>query len=103
MLPVLNWSAARASDVVVHVLGEWAGQISELSKDDRPRLFCNTRHLQIASLSSTSARIEWVGEQRQPKDGAAIQEFTSLGSSEEFDIVALAVGFGPERNRQLSY
>jgi NAD(P)-binding Rossmann-like domain len=49
-LPVLNWTAARASDVVVQVLGEWKRVVKEHRETSLPSpdLFCNSRHLQIS-------------------------------------------------------
>lgn len=95
MLPVLNWTAARSSDVVVQVLGEWAS-IAKEKKD--LRLFCNTRHLQItqSSTSQKQARIEWVGEERHPTDGRTLSEGSAQGESELYDAVILSVGFGLE-------
>ncbi|MEF3132215.1 FAD-dependent oxidoreductase [Rhizobium sp. 268] len=45
-LPLLNWTAARASDVVVQVLGQWRSLVDGPS-GKRIKLYCNTRHLQI--------------------------------------------------------
>jgi hypothetical protein len=44
-----------------------------------------------------------VGEQREFRDGTSKPDLSSVGSSEEFDIVVLAIGFGPEKENQLSY
>lgn len=103
MLPVLNWTAARSSDVVVQVLGEWSRVLEEwdASADERDavHLFCNTRHLQLTACSDDRqrARIEWVGEKRNVADGTIHDaEGTARGSSETFDAVILAVGFGLE-------
>lgn len=109
MLPILNWTAARASDVVVQVMREW-----QKTLDDAPEalkgnlaLYCNTRHLQVhlATGNSRNLRIEWVGERRSPSDGVSLQNGMSVatGGSQEFDIVILAVGFGLERDQALSY
>ena len=102
MLPVHNWLAARASDVVVQVLSQWrktADQKSDLC------LFCNTRHLQIHELSSRpeALMIEWVGEERNAVDGRTKEPWHAVGSSESFDVVILAVGFGLERDGASSY
>jgi hypothetical protein len=99
MLPVLNWTAARSSDVVVQVLGEWA-QIVE--KRDSIHLFCNTRHLQLTQCADEPhrARIEWVGEKRRASDGTIREsEGSARGLSETFDAVVLAVGFGLEASK----
>jgi hypothetical protein len=69
MLPVLNWTAARASDVAVQILAEW----KRLSSPARERisLFCNSRHLQVHEVRAglSSLWIEWVGEERDATDG----------------------------------
>jgi hypothetical protein len=97
MLPILNWTAGRASDVVVQVLAEWK----------KPTLFCNTRHLQIQECESGSKqlKLEWVGEERTPADGTTTKYNAprSAGRSEKFDLVILTIGFGVERDGALSY
>lgn len=98
MLPVLNWTAARSSDVVVQVLGEWA----QVASDNSIRLFCNTRHLQLARCRDHSdrARVEWVGEERNAADGTVRDANGSAkGLAETFDAVVLAVGFGLEAGK----
>jgi hypothetical protein len=106
MLPVLNWSAARASDVVVQVLGEWR-RIVERGGPEGVSLYCNARHLQIheAPGSTKKLRLEWVGEERDPTDGTALPEKVgaATGRSQDFDLVILAIGFGLERDGALSY
>jgi hypothetical protein len=98
MLPVLNWTAARSSDVVVQVLSEWRQVIQ--NKQNKLKLFCNARHVQVARCQDRTdkARLEWVGEERTPEDGTILSsgEVTN-GSAETFDIVVLAVGFGMEK------
>ncbi len=85
MLPVLNWTAARASDVVVQILTEWKN-IS--AHEPKPSLFCNARHLQIYEVPGSDNRlqIEWVGEPRDPADGANLgdAQMTAVGLSEGF-------------------
>jgi FAD dependent oxidoreductase len=107
MLPVMNWTAARASDVAVQLLAEWREVLSEgkvNSSGPRVRLYCNVRHLDIASEESDRIRIEWVGEERRPDD-ATKDDLNSpaAGQSEAFDIVILAVGFGLEGKGTTSY
>lgn len=106
MLPVLNWTAARASDVVVQVLAEWKKLLSD-PKRITPTLYCNTRHLQIHEIGADTTRLklEWVGEKRTAKDGTSSQENTpnTVGLSDDFDMVILATGFGVERDGALSY
>ncbi|ESW99302.1 hypothetical protein X769_24475 [Mesorhizobium sp. LSJC268A00] len=105
MLPVLNWTAARASDVVVQILGEWKKVIDEHGADP-PRLFCNARHLQVDEPKGggNGLDIEWVAEERRPHDGTQTTGLTTAkGATENFDIVILAVGFGLEKDGALSY
>ncbi len=102
MLPVLNWTAGRASDVAVQTLASWEALLID-DPDVGPehlRLYCNTRHLQIQSTGHGSPlKIEWVGERRDPATGnlAANMPTQAVGLSEQFDAVFLTVGFGLER------
>jgi len=112
-LPILNWTAARASDVVVQVLRGWQSLLrsypdrTDQDGGRRLRIFCNTHHLQIASAPSAGgqAEIEWVGEPRDPANPAnpLAGVWESIGLTEKFDVVILTVGFGLERGRQTSY
>jgi FAD dependent oxidoreductase len=106
MLPVLNWTAARASDVVVQILAEWKRIVAEHTSTPL-ELYCNARHLQIHEACENRAglQIEWVGERRDPRDGTALKDthVTAIGASDNFDLVILAVGFGLERDSALSY
>jgi hypothetical protein len=105
MLPVLNWTAARASDVVVQVLMEWKG-ILGLGHQDLS-VYCNTRHLQIHDTPSGNdqLQIEWIGEQRDCRDGTIVDgsHGIAVGETGRFDLVIVAVGFGLERERAHSY
>lgn len=112
-LPVLNWTAARASGVVVQVLWGWQSLLRnytsciELGGRRQLRIFCNTHHLQIrpAPLADGQAEIEWVGEPRDPAIPANPLGgiWASAGLTEKFDIVVLTVGFGLEQGGQTSY
>ncbi|MGX5713195.1 NAD(P)-binding protein [Sphingopyxis terrae subsp. ummariensis] len=96
MLPVLNWTAARASDVAVQILQQWRRIVSKHARID---LFCNTRHLQLspATADPRQARIEWIGDRREAKDGTScVEAGSALGRAECFDEVVLSVGFGIE-------
>jgi len=96
MLPLLNWTAARASDVAVQVLQDWKRTVRG---GESIRLFCNTRHLQVSQskIDANRARIEWVGDRRNPADGTSLgEDGLALGRAECFDLVVLAVGFGIE-------
>ena len=98
MLPIMNWTAARASDVVVQVLRDWQDIVDTC---DRVKLYCNTRHLQLTKDDTDHdlCRIEWVGEPRDPIDGTILEiSSTSKGSSAKFDFAVLAVGFGIEQD-----
>lgn len=103
MLPVLNWTAARASDVVVQILSEWKSTV----RAEKPKLdlYCNARHLQIHEEceSPDKLRIEWIGEHRNPEDGTIFKstQIATKGASENFDVVILAVGFGLEADDPL--
>ncbi len=106
MLPVLNWTAGRASDVVVQILGEWGRVVRDAKPaGDALRLYCNTRHLQIDRCPNHPGRaqVEWVGERRSPADGHATGEAAATGQSESFDLVIMAVGFGLEKGDTVSY
>lgn len=96
MLPLLNWTAARASDVAVQVLQEWKRTVRG---GGSVQLFCNTRHLQVSQskIDPNYARIEWVGDKRNAADGTSLTEDDAAhGRAECFDLVVLAVGFGIE-------
>ena len=99
MLPVLNWIAARASDVVVQILTEWEKVVSAFKP--APTLYCNARHLQVYEVRDAAGglQIEWVGEQRDSSDGTTSLDGArraAVGATEPFDVVVLAVGFGLE-------
>jgi hypothetical protein len=103
MLPVMNWTAARASDVVVQIMTEWKASVGRALL--KPRLFCNARHLQVTESAANKLSIEWVGEQRDPRNGVMKEDSQSeaTGAAEDFDLVVLAVGFGIERDDAISY
>jgi hypothetical protein len=102
MLPIMNWTAARASDVAVQILTAWKAFAART--DARVTLFCNTRHLQIQE-EGRFFRLEWVGEKRNSEDGSILDEAqkSALGASEAFNCVVLAVGFGLEADNAFSY
>ncbi|MBV7522577.1 FAD-dependent oxidoreductase [Ensifer sp. ENS12] len=110
-LPLLNWTAARASDVVVQVLSSWRSLIEKIEKSGSERkpkisLFCNTRHLQIHESSARKKlTIEWIGEERDPKSGNIGAEVAkgSMGRTGDFDVVIMATGFGLETGSRFSY
>ena len=105
-LPVLNWTAARASDVAVQVMTEWR-RVVEAWPDNEPRLFCNTRHLHVdeAGAPLGGMQVEWVGEERRPEDGTIDRQTRgeAVGDTKRFDLVIVAAGFGLEKDSALSY
>ena len=104
MLPVLNWTAGRASDVTVQILGEWKRVVG--ASENKPLLYCNSRHLQIEESSGAPDELflEWVGEERNSEDGTMTNDkMKAVGRSEKFDFVVLAIGFGLERSGVISY
>ncbi|UWU31668.1 FAD-dependent oxidoreductase (plasmid) [Rhizobium sp. WSM1274] len=104
-LPLLTWTAARASDVVVQVLSAWNTLIEKI-KNPRIELFCNTRHLQIHEAAAPKKlTIEWIGEKREPRSGNVAEGSTggSTGQTCDFDVVITATGFGIETASRFSY
>ena len=105
MLPVLNWTAARASDVVVQVLTEWKKTVA--LKKYSVDVFCNTRHLQISTdeKSNSKMSIEWIGERRDAHslNSSQSERLNAVGLTQKFDLVIVATGFGLERDNALSY
>ena len=103
MLPVLNWSAARASDVVVQILTEWKATVEHAPL--KPTLYCNAGHLQVTATPGKGLAVEWVGERRNPVDATMDEDAQvhAVGASKIFDHVVLAVGFGLEQHDAISY
>lgn len=108
-LPVLNWTASRASDVVAQTMDDWQSIVAE-AQAPKPskrkiRVYCNTKHLQISHNSSSgSVCIEWVGHQRVAETPSiAIDNQVEQGAREDFDLAVLAVGFGLEAEAATSY
>lgn len=113
-LPVLNWTASRASDVVVQTLSAWR----EVAGTEQPApegtkslpptvtMFCNTRHIQVSCApDQPTVNIEWIGEERKATDPAmrVTGRSTPAGASASFDLVVLALGFGLEDGARMSY
>jgi FAD dependent oxidoreductase len=101
-LPLLNWTAARVSDVAAQILLAW----SELVKLKQKQLivYCNAQHLQIheRGAGEQGLTIEWVGDKRN-YDGSVDKLHASTGETKTFDHVIMAVGFGLEKDNTLSY
>ena len=102
MLPVLNWTSARASDVVVQVLNDWKRIAAE---HEQLAIYCNARHLQIDRCEPRSGRlrIEWVAERRAIDGMGNDANSGAMGASADYDAIILAVGFGLERSSESSY
>ena len=66
-LPILNWNAGRAADVVADVLKEWeivkGGLDAKIQKVDE---YTNVKHLRVAE----NLEIEWVGEKSSDQTAA---------------------------------
>ena len=105
-LPLLNWTAARASDVVVQVRSAWEELKSEADHAN-VRLFCNTASVKVDLVSKHGAdtlRVEWIGQRRKTWTPAVPKgKRPRKGALEDFDIVILAIGFGVERDSATSY
>jgi len=93
-LPLLNWNAGRASDVVVEVLNEWDSLRQSVRSGQHVNVYLNVRHLRVSS----KMEIEWVGQKSDPQ-----AEPLNLGTKEKFDSIILAVGFGLELEAPLPY
>ena len=101
-LPVLNWTAARASDVAAQILLEWRDLINP--KKDQLIVYCNAQHLQLheRGAGEPGLTIEWVGDKRN-YDGSVDKFNASAGETKTFDHVIMAVGYGLEKENTLSY
>ena len=101
-LPILNWTAARASDVAAQILLEWR----EIAKpaQDRLTVYCNVHHVQVHERGTheQGLTIEWVGDKRL-YDGGTTATYASVGATQVFDHVIVAVGYGLEKDSALSY
>jgi hypothetical protein len=54
MLPIMNWTAARASDVAVRILSDW--KVFASKPHAKLKLYCNTWHLQIQEVEQSNRR-----------------------------------------------
>ncbi len=104
-LPLLTWTASRASDVAVQVLRGWQEVLQSTPPQHDMRLYCNTKHLRITQVPrSRQLRVEWVGERRDTS--RPTQDFgphPAEGATRSFDAVILALGFGLESQSSVSY
>ena len=101
-LPLLNWTAARASDVAAQILLEWSELVK--LKQEQPIVYRNAQHLQIheRGAGEQGLTIEWVGVPRH-YDGSVGKLHASIGETKTFDHVIMAVGYGLEKDNTLSY
>jgi len=97
-LPILNWNAGRASDVVMEILNGWRDIVRSIAPNQKIEEYTNVKHLRVTETLD----IEWVGEKLGP------QTTNNTGYREKFSAVILAVGFGMDsatvpywRNEQL--
>jgi hypothetical protein len=93
-LPLLNWNAGRASDVVVEVLNEWDFLRQSVRSGQQVDVYLNVRHLRV----SGKMEIEWVGQKSDPQ-----AQSVNSGTKEKFDSIILAVGFGLEVEAPFPY
>ena len=96
-LPLLNWNAGRASDVVVEVLRAWeilTRPLESSRSKSRIETYVNVKHLRL----NKELNIEWVGE----KLNSFLRSAPS-GFKEAFGSVIVAVGFGIEPKAQFPY
>jgi hypothetical protein len=93
-LPLLNWNAGRASDVVVEVLHDWDRILRNKTSNQTVSVFLNVKHLRL----NRTAEIEWVGER---VDGLTREP--PSGNKSKFESAILAVGFGLEPTARFSY
>ena len=108
-LPVLAWSAGRASDVVADVADSWSSIVTSAHHvDQRLRVFCNIQHLLITPKDEETLSLDWTGQLRRPSNPSLPPTGPTglpgaTGLSEDFDHVVLAVGFGVEKKNGISY
>ena len=91
-LPVLNWTEGRASDVARDIIRQFSLYCRQHGKDNRLRLYLGVNHLRISAANNT---IEWIGSHTDDL-GPFFRAGTSIGTTERFDAIILAPGFGLE-------
>ncbi len=124
-LPVLHWTAGRASDVVVEVLRQWREIVEDATrmrgsgtlgviKEERGEpdgvlpveVFCNLQYLTVSPTSDENLlALKWVGSPRQVADPSlpAGGRRETFGRRKNFNHVILAVGYGLEKEHWRSY
>lgn len=91
MLPVLDWSEGRASDVVHSILRTFARYAEVYRADERLNVVLGLSHFGLA----TDGFIEWVGALAERR-GAFFRSARTIGDRRPFDTIILAAGFGVE-------
>jgi hypothetical protein len=92
LLPVLDWSEGRASDVARQVIAGFSHYAAAAS--DRLRIFLGVNHLRV---TAATRRIEWIGTEVSSSSNF-LQPIKSQGTAEEFDLIVSACGFGIEEH-----
>ena len=90
-LPLLNWEAGRASDVVRGILHEFRNCVAGFGAK-RVNVRLGVEHLKIQTEKN---EIEWVGHNTHQVNGFYAVD-SSCGMTESFDEIVVAVGFGLE-------
>ena len=100
-LPLLNWNAGRASDVVVEVLHGWDRILENKIPSQTASVYLNVKHLRIDRTNE----VEWVGEQVEGLTGEMPSGNRGVpsGNKSKFESIILAVGFGLELTARFSY
>jgi hypothetical protein len=100
-LPILNWGAGRASDVVVQVLNAWRHgmKCSEADID----VYCNAENVNVSVNARKGLTVAWSGTKRLASDPSRVSSEGPGGRVRDFDHVVLAVGFGLEIGATHSY
>ncbi|MEY9401767.1 hypothetical protein ABIF66_001696 [Bradyrhizobium japonicum] len=92
LLPVLNWSEGRASDVARQVIAGFSRYAAAAAS--RLRIYLGVNHVRV---TASTRRIEWIGT--EVAAGANfLQPLKAQGTAEEFDLIVVACGFGIEEH-----
>lgn len=111
-LPLLNWRADSAAEVVDTVRNGWKRIVEANDKAVAPKpelkVVCNIKHIRVFPAAEKKFRVEWVGDLRLPSDPslpplAGAGETGRSGRTDNFTYVVLATGFGVEREHSVSY
>jgi hypothetical protein len=94
-LPVLDWTAGRASDVARNIVQKF-GAFCEKNQA-RLRIIVGLRSIQIRA---SDRHIEWMGC-KMSSDGTFSYDNHPEGASEKFDVIIAAPGYSLEANTPL--